>query len=96
MPNRNWKSIATPEWHTPRLCFVWHMQSTMHYAERRAAILKHLDESSGIYINCKYQVQLKDKGAYPKALKRMLKEGVLKRVVEVHGNRTTKTKLVRA
>lgn len=57
MPNRNWKSIATPEWHTPRLCFVWHMQTTMRYAERRAAILKHLDESSGIYVNCKYRAE---------------------------------------
>lgn len=33
------------------------MQTTMRYAERRAAILKHLDESSGIYVNCKYRAE---------------------------------------
>ena len=97
MANRNYKNIVQPPlWVTPRMSFCWLMQTNLQFAERREAILKHLDASSGIYINCKYQVQLKDKGAYPKALKRMLKEGVLKRVVEVHGNRTTKTKLVRA
>lgn len=83
MPNRNWKAISTakPSYETPRMSFQWKMQTTMKYAERREAILQYLRESEGqcIYINCKYQVQLKDTGAYPMALKRMLKEGLLKR-----------------
>lgn len=95
MANRNYKNIAPEPWITPRMSFQWLMQTNLRYTERRAAILKHIDEAGGIYINCKYQVQLKDRGAYPKALKRLLKEGVLKRVTEVHGARTTKSKLVR-
>lgn len=100
MPNKNWKSISTakPSYETPRMSFQWMMQTNMQYAERREAILAYLrdSESKCIYINCKYQVQLKDKGAYPMALKRMLKEGLLKRVRTNYGGRKQQTKVVLA
>lgn len=98
MANKNWKAISTakPSYETPRMSFQWRMQTNMHYAERREAILAYLrdSESKCIYINCKHQVQLKDKGAYPMALKRMLKEGRLKRVREARVGRKSQTKLV--
>ena len=50
------------------------------YAERRAAIFARVDKYNGIWVNCKYHVQLKHKHQLARDINRMVKEGDLKQI----------------
>ena len=79
----------------PLTCLSYRMYNRMPYAERREAILNRIDAAGCIYVNCKHQVQLKDNHEYARALRRMLKEGLLKMVRVNDGGRKSQSKLVR-